>query len=71
MHVCLRLLCQLSSSISAGGTVRACLDNLPSLSMDAQLQPITRTVLRIQLTLQPTFTWSDKVHGGSMRWLIW
>ncbi|KAI8532460.1 hypothetical protein RHMOL_Rhmol11G0215900 [Rhododendron molle] len=35
----------------------------PKLNLTAQVQPITRTVLRVQLTITPDFQWEDKVHG--------
>lgn len=30
-----------------------------------------RTVLRVQLSIQPTFQWKDRAHGNGMRWHIW
>ena len=30
-----------------------------------------RTVLRVQVTVQPTFQWRDASHGNSMQWHIW
>ena len=37
----------------------------------AQLQPITRTVLRIALTVTPEFSWRERDHGAALRWLVW
>eukprot|EP00798_Chlamydomonas_sp_ICE-L_P004882 gene4882-34647_t len=54
----------------AGGQIRSCVEAFPFLELDALLQPITRTVLRVQLLIRPSFKWMDKVHGGSLRWLI-
>lgn len=31
---------------------------------------MTRSVLRIQLTLTPAFDWSEKLHGQALRWWI-
>ncbi|CAL8464110.1 g3645 [Coccomyxa elongata] len=56
---------------AAGKTIAACLEAFPALQLDAQLQPITRTVLRVQVTVQPTFQWRDASHGNSMQWHIW
>ncbi len=56
---------------SAGPVVKGCVHAFPSLELSAQLQPITRTVLRIQLAIRPTFEWRDRQHGGSVRWHIW
>ncbi|KAL0039926.1 hypothetical protein WJX77_011783 [Trebouxia sp. C0004] len=54
-----------------GKTVQECVNSFPSLYLDAQLQPITRTVLRVQLSIEPTFQWKDRAHGNGMRWHIW
>uniref|UniRef100_A0A2N9I7Z7 Uncharacterized protein n=1 Tax=Fagus sylvatica TaxID=28930 RepID=A0A2N9I7Z7_FAGSY len=37
--------------------------NSPNLTSAAHVQPITRTVLRVELTITPDFQWEDKVHG--------
>ncbi|CAH2054677.1 unnamed protein product, partial [Iphiclides podalirius] len=43
--------------------MRKCADEFPLLEMAASLHPITRTVLRIRLTITPNFKWNDKYHG--------
>ncbi|XP_044008422.1 activating signal cointegrator 1 complex subunit 3, partial [Aphidius gifuensis] len=43
--------------------VKKCCNELPSIEMNAQVQPITRTVLRIRLKIKSTFKWNDSVHG--------
>ena len=35
----------------------------PRLEVQAQVQPVTRTILRIELTITPNFEWDDSVHG--------
>ncbi|KAK1284246.1 hypothetical protein QJS10_CPB21g01301 [Acorus calamus] len=35
----------------------------PKLNLAAHVQPITRTVLSVELTITPDFQWADKVHG--------
>ena len=55
---------------SAGGLIRGLVDSFPTLELDAQLLPITRTVVRVALTLRPDFVWKDKHHGSALRWLI-
>ena len=37
---------------------------LPRLELSAHVQPITRTTLKIMLTITPDFPWDDTVHGG-------
>lgn len=32
---------------------------------------LSRTVLRVQLSIEATFQWKDRAHGNGMRWHIW
>lgn len=45
---------------------------IPSVNVEWNLQPVTRTVLKVTLTVRATFKWQDKVHGkvGEPFW-IW
>ncbi|OAD58452.1 Activating signal cointegrator 1 complex subunit 3 [Eufriesea mexicana] len=43
--------------------VKKCCEELPALEMESNLQPITRTVLRIRLKIYPQFRWNDSFHG--------
>ena len=56
---------------SIGAKVKSCLEALPHVSLEAQVQPITRSVLRVTVTLTPEFIWRDSQHGNLQRWLIW
>lgn len=46
-----------------GGMVRKCAEEFPLLDVEASLQPITRTVLRIRISITASFRWNDRVHG--------
>uniref|UniRef100_A0A8B9LIR2 U5 small nuclear ribonucleoprotein 200 kDa helicase n=1 Tax=Astyanax mexicanus TaxID=7994 RepID=A0A8B9LIR2_ASTMX len=37
----------------------------PKLDLAVHLQPITRSTLKVELTITPDFQWDDKVHGSS------
>ncbi|KAH8689942.1 putative DEAD/DEAH box helicase [Talaromyces proteolyticus] len=41
------------------------LDNFPTLSVEAEIAPLNRDVLRIRLSLYPDFIWNDRHHGNS------
>ncbi|KAL3683377.1 hypothetical protein R1sor_001399 [Riccia sorocarpa] len=55
----------------AGKLVKQCLQQFPRVHLAADISPITRTVLRVALTIYPDFVWKDRVHGASERWHIW
>ncbi|XVE68356.1 hypothetical protein DITRI_Ditri09bG0061700 [Diplodiscus trichospermus] len=46
-----------------GRTLHRFIHQFPQLNLAAHVQPITRTVLRVELTITPDFQWEDKVHG--------
>ncbi|KAF8507301.1 putative RNA helicase [Hysterangium stoloniferum] len=50
---------------NAGKLVHRLVHNFPKLDIQAQVQPITRSLLRIDLTIAPDFRWDEKVHGGA------
>ncbi|XP_034181076.1 activating signal cointegrator 1 complex subunit obelus [Osmia lignaria lignaria] len=56
----------------AAALVKKCCEEFPALEMESNLQPITRTILRIRLKIIPQFRWNDKVHGQtSVPFWIW
>jgi activating signal cointegrator complex subunit 3 len=57
---------------TSGERVRAALRCFPRLGLKATLSPITRTVLRVQLAVDPRwFEWHDRAHGNALRWWVW
>ncbi|KAF8569475.1 hypothetical protein P879_05251 [Paragonimus westermani] len=44
---------------------------VPRVQLTAEIQPITRTILRVRMTLEPDFTWSDRSHGTQQNFWIW
>ena len=55
-----------------GQVVKKVLMGFPSLSLAATIQPITRTVLRVRLSITPEFEWDDRLHGSSGEpWWVW
>ena len=56
---------------SVGGKILSAISNIPIIEMDASIVPITRTVVRVQLTITPQFKWRESIHGHSLRWHLW
>ncbi|GIL50154.1 hypothetical protein Vafri_6292 [Volvox africanus] len=46
-----------------GKILHKLIHQFPRLELAAHVQPITRTCLKIDLTITPDFAWEDKVHG--------
>ncbi|KAG8933497.1 DEIH-box ATPase [Tulasnella sp. 417] len=56
---------------SAGKTIHRLVHCFPKLDLQAHVQPITRSLMRIDLTLTPDFQWDEKYHGTSQAfWII-
>ncbi|KAI9462917.1 Sec63-domain-containing protein [Lactarius psammicola] len=55
---------------NAGRLVHRLVHGFPKLQLQAQVQPITRTLLRIDLSIVPDFRWDEKVHGSAETFLI-
>lgn len=56
---------------AGGRKIKDALQFLPRVAVSCSLAPITRTVLRVVLTLRPEFQWRDSAHGHAMRWVLW
>ncbi|XP_077290807.1 U5 small nuclear ribonucleoprotein l(3)72Ab isoform X2 [Arctopsyche grandis] len=48
-----------------GKTVHKYVRQFPKLDLSTHIQPVTRSTLRVELTITPDFQWDDKVHGQS------
>ncbi|KAF2155922.1 Sec63-domain-containing protein [Myriangium duriaei CBS 260.36] len=47
----------------AGRQVCALVEKFPRLDVQAQAQPLTRSMLHIELTITPRFVWDDNLHA--------
>jgi antiviral helicase SLH1 len=54
-----------------GGVIGKLLDNFPTLSVEAEIAPLNRDVLRVKLYVSPEFRWNDRHHGKSESYWIW
>ena len=54
----------------AGRTVCDLVSKFPRLDVQAQVQPITRSVLRVELTITPNFVWDEELHGAAQDFWI-
>ncbi|KAL0656836.1 hypothetical protein Bca4012_077420 [Brassica carinata] len=53
---------ELIRSPKMGRPLHKFIHQFPKLVLAAQVQPITRTVLRVELTITPDFQWDEKIH---------
>jgi pre-mRNA-splicing helicase BRR2 len=53
-----------------GKPLHKLIHQFPRLELAATVQPITRSVLRVDLTVTPDFQWDDKVHGFVEPWWV-
>ena len=55
----------------AGKTVCNFVSKFPRVEIQAQVQPMTRSMLRVELTITPKFEWDDEIHGAAETfWII-
>jgi antiviral helicase SLH1 len=54
-----------------GGVITNLLNNFPTLTVESEIAPLNRDVLRIKLWLTPDFKWNDRHHGSSESFWIW
>ena len=62
---------QLVHNNGMGRTISKLLDNFPTLTVDAEIAPLNRDVLRIHLYLTADFRWNDRHNGTSESYWIW
>ncbi len=62
---------QLLNHPKMGKIVKRFVDEFPTLEILANVQPITRRVLRIQLTITAPFQWNDRIHSSVEPFWIW
>ncbi|KAK3589739.1 hypothetical protein CHS0354_021060 [Potamilus streckersoni] len=48
-----------------GKTLHKYIHQFPKLELAVHIQPMTRSTLRVELTITPDFQWEEKVHGQS------
>ena len=54
---------ELLGMTKSGKTVCGLVQKFPRLEVQAQVQPVTRSMLRIELTITPNFEWDETLHG--------
>eukprot|EP00061_Rhincodon_typus_P019091 g48546.t1 len=48
-----------------GKTIHKYIHQFPKLELSVHIQPITRSTLKVELTITPDFQWDEKIHGSS------
>ena len=54
-----------------GNIISKLLDNFPTLTVEAEIAPLNRDVLRIYLYLTADFRWNDRHNGTSESYWLW
>ena len=54
-----------------GDRISKLLNNFPTLTIEAEIAPLNRDVLRIHLYITPDFRWNDRHNGTSESYWIW
>lgn len=55
----------------AARTVCGLVAKFPRVEVQAQVQPMTRSMLRMELSITPSFEWDDGVHGAAENfWIV-
>jgi antiviral helicase SLH1 len=62
---------QLVHNHKMGKVLSKLLDNFPTLSVETEIAPLNRDVLRIRLSIYPEFSWNDRHHGASESFWVW
>jgi activating signal cointegrator complex subunit 3 len=62
---------QLIHNQKLGARALSLAQQLPQLSVETVVQPITRGILRLLLTLRADFEWSERYHGPAEAFWVW
>ena len=62
---------QLVHNNRMGTVISKLMENFPTLSVEAEIAPLNRDVLRMRLYLRPDFRWNDHYNGTSESYWIW
>ena len=58
--------------VAIGDKIKQCVNHFPHVALDTVVQPVTATVLKLEVTITAQFEWNDKWHGKvSEPWWIW
>ena len=61
----------LINHVNMGGVVQSLARRIPKLSVEANVKPITQSVLLMKLKLYPEFDWNDHSHGTVQSFILW
>ena len=55
----------------SGQLIRSLVDKFPRLDIQAHVLPLTRSLLKINVTITPDFVWDREIHGASQAfWVV-
>lgn len=62
---------QLCHWYKGGSQVQNLVRHLPNVEVHCNVQPVTRSILRFQVSVSPAFTWNPRWHGSAQGFWLW
>lgn len=62
---------QLVHNRKSASLIARYLDRFPTLHIESEIAPLTKSVLKIRVTLEPEFVWDYRIHGNAEFFWIW
>ena len=58
-------------NMAAGKNIAKIIRNFPTVTVEAEIAPLNRDILRVKLWVTAEFDWNDRIHGKSESYYIW
>lgn len=55
----------------SGECISKLVSRIPRLDLEVTVKPLTRSVVRLFVSVYPEFEWNDRMHGGAQMFILW
>lgn len=62
---------QLIHNQRSANVVARYLDRFPTLHIESEIAPLTKSVLKVKISLEPEFIWDTRFHGNAQFFWVW